>query len=570
MRLPAVLSAALLLALPVTVPSASAATNASATTAASAGAAVPELVPTFSAVGVYWSPGRADEDTAATVRYRERGTSSWTRGADLSYDGRALAGRPREYRGSLGDLEAGTDYDVELTLQGTSIGATGRVSTWSEELPVARTVELPTRSTSPVELSVNGSPDGYVLVTGPGGGPATIDLGGRGDHGLLLTGSSHVIVRGLTITGAEHHGIRLGADTDDEVHDVVLEDNTVRGWGTPDSSGFGTPMDSAVYSDTSALTRVVIQGNRFGPPATTANSWEERHHGSRHPAGPQGITLRRGSGNHVIRYNDVVGDAQHHLNDGMGATANFGTNGFPGPDSDVHGNYVAYTWDDGIEAEGGGMNVRLHDNYLTEVYHAFGISPVSLGPLYAYRNVQDVARDAAGATRGQAMFKAGGSMKHGGGRTYLLHNTALKPHDGPQNRKAVEAGHGRVLRNTVSRNNVWRTGAPSGSYSISDDGRSPTNSFDFDLYNGLVRAAPGAEVNGTRAEPVHEDGWGMDPRTHAGSFALAPGSPGVDAGTPLPGFDDDWTGAAPDAGAHETGSSPVVYGAAAFEGPVRR
>ena len=558
-----VLCAALLLGLPAAAAPAAAATSTTSTTSA------PELVPTFSAVGVYWSPAGAGASTTATVRYRALGAASWTRGADLWFDGRALAGRPREYRGSVVGLEAGTTYEVELALEGTSTRAAARVSTWSESFPIARTVELPARSTSPVELSLTGSPKGYVLVTGPGGGPATIDLGGRGDHGLLLTGSSYVVVRALTITGAKHHGIRLGASTDDDVHDVVLEGNTVRGWGTPDASGFGTPMDSAVYSNTSALTRVVIQGNRLGPPATTANSWKQKHDGSKHPAGPQGISLRRGSGQHVIRYNDVVGDAEHHLNDGMGATANFSHRGFPGPDSDVHGNYVAYTWDDGIEAEGGGMNVRVHDNYLTEVYHAFGMSPVSLGPLYAYRNVQDVSRDAAGATRGQAMFKMGGSSAHNGGRTYLLHNTALKPSGGPQNRKAVEAGDGRVLRSTVSRNNVWRTGAPSGSYSVSDDGRSPTNSFDFDLYNGLVRAAPGAEAHGVHAEPVHAAGWGMDPRTHAGSFALAPGSPGVDAGTPLPGLDDGWRGAAPDAGAQEVGSAPVVYGAAAW-GPASR
>ncbi|SDQ67979.1 right-handed parallel beta-helix repeat-containing protein [Quadrisphaera sp. DSM 44207] len=538
---------------------------------ASAAPAAPKLVPTFSSVGVYWSPEGGKQGVAAQVRYRPVGSSSWRRGADLWFDGRALGGRPAEYRGSIVGLDDGTTYEVELALGGTSTTTTQRVRTWSDRFPVGQVVELPATSTAPVTIRRTGSPDGYVLVTGPGGGPATIDVRQDSAYGLLLTKSAYVIVRGVTVKGRTHHGIQLGTGRDDDVHDVVLEDNTITGWGLPDASGFGTPMDSAIYSDSEKLTRLVVQGNRMTSPRTTSNSWSQTHNGSKHPAGPQGISLRRSAGNNVIRYNDVVGDATHHFNDGMGATANFSHRGFPGQDSDIHGNYVAYAWDDGIEAEGSGMNVRVHGNYLTEVYHAFGLAPVSLGPLYAYRNVQDVARSDATATYGQAMFKMGGNTSgstfYGDGRVLLFHNTALKPLAGPQNRKAVEAGDGRVLRNALSRNNIWRTGAPSSTNSISDDGRSTTNDFDRDLYNGLVKAAPGAEANGVRAEPVHVAGWGMDPVTRAGLFSLAAGSSGVDRGVPLPGFNDGWSGSAPDAGAQEVGSRPVVYGARGFTTP---
>jgi hypothetical protein len=527
------------------------------------------LVPTFSAVSVYWSPTGGKSEVTAEVSYRRAGSGSWQKGADLWFDKRAIGDRPKEYRGSIVGLAAGTTYEVRLKLAGKSVSVTKQVKTWSEEFPVATVVELPANSTKPVNLQRIGSPSGYVLVTGPDGGPATIDLKGKHDYGVRLTNSAYVIVRGLTIKGAKHHGIQLGTSTSDDVHDIVVEGNTISGWGTKDSSGFGTPMDSAVYSNTGKLSRVVIQGNRIGSPKTTANSWSEKHNGSKHPAGPQGITLLRGEGNNVIRYNDIVGDATHHFNDGMGATANFGNSGFPGKDSDVYGNYIAYTWDDGIEAEGGGMNVRVHDNYLTEVYHAFGMAAVAQGPLYAYRNVQDVARKDAGATYGQAMFKMGGNTNgdtfHGDGRTYLFHNTALKPIEGPRNRKAIEAGDGRVLRNTITRNNILGTGAPSGSYSISDDSKSTTNSFDSDLYNGLIKAASGAEKNGIHAEAVHTSGWGMDAKTRTGLFSLAAGSPGVDDGVAVPGFNHGWTGSAPDMGAQEAGAKPVTYGARAFE-----
>ncbi|MDP9407254.1 MAG: right-handed parallel beta-helix repeat-containing protein [Actinomycetota bacterium] len=543
-----------------------------AATPASAATTSASLVPTFSSVGVYWSPAGGAASKPVTVAHRALGQAAWTKGQDLWFDGRALAGRPAEYRGSIVGLAAGTTYEVQLALPGTTPTiVTQQVRTWAEKFPVATTVELPATSSKPLDLSRTGSPTGYVLVTGPGGGPATIDVAGAADHAVRLTNSSYVILRGLTLKGAKRHGIQLGASTTDDVHDIVLERNTISGWGTPDTSGFGTNLDSAVYSDSEKLTRVVIQGNTIRSPRTTSNSWKELHNGSYHPQGPQGITLRRGLGNNVIRYNDVVGDATHRFNDGMGATANFGYNGFPGKDSDIHGNHVAYAWDDGIEAEGGGMNVRIWQNYQTEIRHSFGMAAVSLGPTYAWRNVQDVSRGDSAATWGQAMFKMGGKTSgttfYGDGRVYVFHNTVLKPLAGPQTRKPFQAADGRVLRNAVTRNNIFQTGAPSGTESIDDEGRSSTNSFDHDLYNGTLFTAAGAEARGVKGAPAHVSGWGFDPVTRTGAFALAAGSPGLDQGAPLAGFNPGFTGTAPDMGAHEAGAPRMAFGALAFRAP---
>ncbi|SDY66945.1 hypothetical protein SAMN05661080_04230 [Modestobacter sp. DSM 44400] len=128
--------------------------------------------------------------------------------------------------------------------------------------------------------------------------------------------------------------------------------------------------------------------------------------------------------------------------------------------------------------------------------------------------------------------------------------------------------HGRCGRgaatSTSTRPGTTSTGAPSSSYSISDDSRSATNDFDHDLYNGLIRAAAGAESQGIHAEATHASGWGMDAATRTGRFSLAAGSPGVDDGVPLPGFNDGWSGSAPDMGAEEAGAAPVTYGARAF------
>ena len=57
---------------------------------------------------------------------------------------------------------------------------------------------------------------------------------------------------------------------------------------------------------------------------------------------------------------------------------------------------------------------------------------------------------------------------------------------------------------------------------------------------------------------------GKDPRTLYDpadfNFALRPGSAAVDAGVPMAGINDGYTGRAPDLGAYELGQAPPHYG----------
>ena len=63
--------------------------------------------------------------------------------------------------------------------------------------------------------------------------------------------------------------------------------------------------------------------------------------------------------------------------------------GFPGADTDIYGNIIRYCADDAIEADGGGMNVRIWGNYIDGTRTPFSFSPLSLGPTYLFRNVID-------------------------------------------------------------------------------------------------------------------------------------------------------------------------------------
>jgi hypothetical protein len=211
-------------------------------------------------------------------------------------------------------------------------------------------------------------------------------------------------------------------------------------------------------------------------------------------------------------------------------------------------------------------------------------------------------------------FKAYGSavddngIRWGGGREYFFHNTLLqqpKTTYTPQQvwgdlgagGGIIAAGNGQGMRETWSRNNILDTFRPQG-----DDqggqaaaievgaGGTATNSFNFDLIAGAVSAA---EPNGIVARPTYKagHGWTAFPRfTSAaneapesnygtglgvgiGNFQVGAGSPGLDAGTPLPNFNFDVDNlpfarksgveisGSPDIGAHDSAlAQPMKFG----------
>lgn len=537
-----------------------------------------EAVPTFESVGLYWSRPEGSEEVAAKVAYRIAGEPEWKAAQDLWFDGRAKAGRPPEYRGSIVGLKNGARYEVRLSLAGTPVVQTLQVTTWSEKFPIAKTVELPANSAAMLEIKdVHGSPDGYILYTGPGGGQASIDVANQSPCNIRVTRSSYVIIRGLKLAGGREHGIVLGDGENDDVHDIVVENNDISNWGSNDQSGFGVNHHSGVYSKSKKLERIVIQRNRIHSPRSNSNSWKQNREGGTeedHPRGPQAISFMYGKGQYVVRYNELAGDPEHHFNDSMGADRNFSYEGYPNRDSDIYGNYVAYCWDDGLEIEGACMNVRVWGNYITETYHPIATAAVSLGPLYVFRNVGHISRTGPKHAYGQSFMKVGGSRTKNGyfgdGRVYVLHNTILiLSDDNLQVRGGIGDGD-RTLNNYITRNNIFHVPAvPPGRsselrFSISDRRESKTNSFDYDLYNGQIKAAAGSERRGIVGVPVYVDAVGFEFRSMTGNFALAPTSPGHDAGEVLPNYTDGYTGSAPDVGAHESGTPPMQFGVKAY------
>jgi hypothetical protein len=510
-----------------------------AAVASPASGAEPHAIATFESIGVYWTPSADPGAAGCPLQFRKVGESAWREALPLWYDA-----RNRECRGSLVQLEPATQYEIRVG--GTEI----RARTWSERFPVARTVKV--SAAGALKITEGGSADGYVLYDGRG---ITIDGGDAEQYNIVIS-APYVIVRGFTLKGAKQDAIRLlpGA------HDVVIEDNDISGWGRyryTNSKGWkiGMDMDAgvrAVCDKSWRMERTIIQRNRIHDPRYGANSWSWDH-----PAGPQALTYSHCGGNHVIRWNEVYSsDEQHYFNDGIGGEDNFSDIGFPNADSDIYGNRISNTWDDGIEAEGGNRNVRIWGNYLDLTATGVASTVTHVGPLYIFRNVYNRSRKlserAPDADDRGPFAKAGATKEWGGGRRYVFHNTLMQTNGNGGAGEGISGNDGQALTNTVTRNNIWYIWKPHWQ-SINEAGGSG-NDFDYDLYSGKLSTYRGAEQHGIAGTPVFTK-----------DFVLAPRSAGIDAGVRIPNFNDSFAGAAPDIGAQETGAPILRFGLDAAE-----
>src|SRR6185295_7354742 len=451
-------------------------------------------VATFHSIGMYWtSPGASS--SGCRMQFRKKGDSAWRDAMDMWFDG-----RNSECRGSIVQLQPGTQYEVQMGLPGQSFKKGLAVATWSESFPIAQTITLPASSSSTLSITTGGSASGYVLYQAATGG-STIDVANGKPNNIVIS-APYVIVRGLTLKGAQQDAILIT----NGAHDVVIENNDISNWGRlnyTNSSGWqvGIDMDSGIRcKNASGFERGIVQRNRIHDPRYGANSWDWGH-----PAGPNAISMYECGGNNVIRHNEIWSSGpQHYFMDAIGGGNNDSNKGFPGADSDIYGNKVQHAWDDGIEAEGGGQNVRVWGNYVDSTATGIATTPVALGPIYVFRNVYDRSRQRALKVPDEDDrnngFKSGSWPKYGGGRRYVFHNTLLQRED-RHARFPLGAGGGlsaagrdQPVTNTVSRNNIWIVWKHH--WNSVNEGAGSGNDFDYDLYNGRVAAYRGAEKHG--------------------------------------------------------------------------
>jgi hypothetical protein len=356
------------------------------------------------------------------------------------------------------------------------------------------------------------------------------------------------------------------------VHDVVIEECDISGWGRLQEGEWGYNLDAAVFSDSPNIERIIVQRNKLHHPRADTNSWKESARtiprNTHHPLGPVAIVFKprnERAGHYVIRYNEIYSDEDHYYNDCMGETKNFSYTGFPIRDTDIYGNYIANCWDDGIEVEGANCNVRIWGNYVTRTAVKIATQSNSIGPLYIWRNVFGISRVGPNNNVGWRAFKYGDDNGYGGAKTYIFHNTILQPpYPDRGSRHGINASDSEQISNTCTRNNILHA-ISSDRYSIYNPSPNSTNDFDYDLYNGVLNVSEGHESNGIYGVPTYIPSSGYDRTTNKGIFELSSSSFGYDAGELIPNFNDNYNGAAPDIGAHEAGSPPMEFGVNAYQ-----
>jgi hypothetical protein len=231
---------------------------------------------------------------------------------------------------------------------------------------------------------------------------------------------------------------------------------------------------------------------------------------------------------------------------------------------DFYGNEISECTDDGVELDYSTRNVRCFENRFTNVFQGISVQPVYGGPVYAFRNaLYNVV---------QEPFK----MHNSPSGAIFYHNTVVK--------------HGPPLllytrdptSNLVMRNNLFvGTG---GAYAWECNPRMTGCNFDYDAFapgeskmflkwNDVryltfdeMRTKAPIERHATlvKGEELFESGARppADPKERADAvdLRLAPASSAIDAGEPLPGFNDGFGGRGPDTGAYEAGSPLPHYG----------
>ena len=521
---------------------------------AAAFAAEASAVPTFESLGLYYNSPSAREQ--CRVWYRAAGAGEFREGHRLVYDA-----RERQYRGSLVQLTPDTAYDIRIEADGQRVEFQAR--TLSEKFPIGKTTHLSANLDQTLTIREGGTEKGWHLVTPAPGTKVSSDVFNLSDHNVVVE-ADYVIIRGLELKNAGIHGVLVRKG----VQHVVVEDCHITGWGRVGGArvwGVLSGSDSGVYAENDAG-RLVIQRNLIEYPRGGANDWE-----SGHPSGPQGISLSDSRGGNIIRYNTIRSTEDHGFNDGIGGGSNYSFKGSPNRDSDIYGNIVSNCWDDAIESEGANMNVRIWSNYIHHTFVHVATAATSMGPLYIFRNVFGESRITHQDSSGGAMIKTGmrdvdvngERVSTGLGYRFIYHNTAVQPNG------ALDVFSSHELHNAVSRNNIFY----SRGRAYPPERGAPPNDFKNDLTGGYLGGGfvksmwlPAAGMEWFLAPGMNRIEWGRVEFTRNGRTVaitdplVQAKNPALDRAARVPGFNDDFSGTAPDIGAFENGRPSLRFG----------
>jgi hypothetical protein len=517
----------------------------------------PQAIATIYSVGIEWPlAGDTNHNATASVSYRVQGATAWNVALPLvrvDYNG------ANTLAGSVLFLTPGTAYDISLSLSdpdGGTAQQTLAVTTRALPLPPlgGRTLHVtpgsgggdgsqanPFKGIAAAQAAAQpgdtlllhaGDYGGRVALSKPGTAANYIVWKAYGDGEVLFDGvdisGSHVWVEGITVRN-QPYGLAALSNPDDVVlrrsafynnHYSVLMEEGGRNWYIADNTIVG---DTPYYTES-------LDG--------------------------EGIELNS-TGGHTVAHNSITNVA-----DGISD---------PGANTDLFGNDIFDTSDDGIEADNGGANVRMWRNRIhNAVHNGISFQPQAGAPWYIVRN-QIVGNV-------EAAFKFRQTD-----RFVLLHNTIVNWGNAWPGTSMMCCNEDHLLR-AISRNNLWISiqggqiwgfdaGIVDWRTDLDYDGMDWGTSTEAFAYGGVtyqdipsLTAASGLEAHGVRVarnscfaafDVPNPPPAPVPPQ----AMTLRGDCVAVDKGAALPNVDDgEVTGAAPDLGAYEYGREVPVYG----------
>lgn len=489
-----------------------------------------KAVPTFQSCGLYMDLDKQPEKTE--VKFRKKGQSIWLPAMPAIY-----SSQDKQLRGTLFHLNENTNYDVAIivTENGKSRVARTVFRTRNSNPKIAKVIHVKNLLTEKCALTISehGTPNGWIKYVGDKN--FTLNNHNRDEAAISIINSKYIILENIRIRNSMIHGIMI---KDSEYINIVNCD--VAGWGRPGKKRYDldgkyyikNKRNNKLYSlnhDSGIAifncAKILIERCFLHDPRSKSNSWFDSH-----PAGPNAIYLgHKIFGGIVIRYNDLIANDKRRWNDCIESWGNGMKDGGINRDGAVYGNMMDFGNDDGIEVEGGSMNIRTYQNRFENFLCGIGTGRTYHGPNYIFQNLIVNLGD----ERGKASQGFKNSMgRKGTGKVLHINNTSVGTIVGIGGFNSVPG-----QPQGFSRNNILdEIEAP-----INPRNLKVAHDFDYDLMWGhpeLIHSDYRKLLDESNKEKHGIIGKPVFVSAETGNYALKPSSPGFNKGLKIPNITD--------------------------------